>query len=97
MKLYKQVTTIVPHDWTWYLFAIYLCEVAMKNDNDLFVYMNPENNDSVEDVPGLNNLYKESTSKLIFDSYSFLAQSLVNIGKHWWICSFNNIYSQLFI
>ena len=54
----------------------------MKNDNALFVYMNPENNDSVEDVPGLNNLYKESTSKLIFDSYSFLAQSLVNIGKH---------------
>ena len=77
--------------------AIYLCEVAMKNDNALFVYINPENNDSVEDVPGLNNLYKESTSKLIFDSYSFLTQSLVDIGKYGWICSFNNIYSQLFI
>ena len=30
MKLYKQLTTIVPNDWNINLFAIYLCEVVMK-------------------------------------------------------------------
>ena len=41
----------------------------------------PEKDDSIDDISGLNTLYKESTSKLIFDSYSSLAQSFVNGGK----------------
>ena len=41
--------------------------------NVLFVSLNPEKNDSVEDISGINMLYKESTSKLIFDSYSSVA------------------------
>ena len=35
MKLYKQLTTIVPNDWNINLFAIYLCEVVMKQANTL--------------------------------------------------------------
>ena len=30
MKLYKQLTTIVPNDWNINVFAIYRCEVVMK-------------------------------------------------------------------
>ena len=63
MKLYKQLTTIVPNDWNINLFAIYLCEVVMKQ---AFIYLNPQKDDSIEDISGLNTLYKESTSKLIF-------------------------------
>ena len=82
MKLYKQLTTIVPNDWNINLLAIYLCEVVMKHANALFIYLSPEKDDSIEDISGLNLLYKESTSKLIFDSYSYLAQSLVNGWKY---------------
>ena len=92
MKLYNQLTMIVPNDWTCNLFAIYLCENMMKNDT-LFVYLKPEKDDSIGDIPGLDTLYKESTSKLIFDAYSSLTKSFVNGGKHRSMRSFNNIYS----
>ena len=82
MKLYNQLTMIVPNDWTCNLFAIYLCENVMKNDDTLFVYLKPEKDDSIGDIPGLNTLYKESTSKLIFDAYSSLAKLFVNGGKY---------------
>ena len=82
MKLYKQLTTIVPNDWNINLFAIYLCEVVMKQSNTLFIYLSPEKDDYLEDISGLKTLYKEPTSKLIFDSYSSLVQSFVNSGKH---------------
>ena len=82
VKLYKQLTTIVPNDWNINLFAICLCEVVMKQSNTLFIYLSPEKDDSIEDISGLNLLYKESTSKLIFDSYSSLAQSFVDGGKY---------------
>ena len=73
---------IVPNDWTCNLFVIYLCENVMKNNNTLFFYLNPEKDDSIGDIPGLNTLYKESISKLIFDAYSSLAKLFVNGGKH---------------
>ena len=91
------MTIIVPNNWTWNLFAIYLCENVMKNNDTLFFYLNPEKDNSIGDIPGLNTLYKDSTSKLIFDTYSSLAQWFVNGSKHRWIRSFNNIYSQLLI
>ena len=46
----------------------------MKQASALFIYLNPEKDDSIEDISGLNTLYKELTSKLIFDSYSSLVQ-----------------------
>jgi len=52
------------------------------NNNTLFVYLNHEKGDSIGDIPGLNTIYKEPTSKFIFDSYSSLVQSFVNSGKH---------------
>ena len=45
--------------------------------NDLFVYLNPEKDDSVEHISGINMLYKKSTSKLSVDSYSSLLDSFV--------------------
>ena len=54
----------------------------MKKGNALFIYLNPEKDDSVEDIYGIDMLYKESTSKLIFDSYSFLTHSFSNGGKN---------------
>ena len=52
----------------------------MKDRNTLFVYLNPKKDDYVEDIYGINMLYKESTSKLVFDSYSSLVQSFI-LGK----------------
>ena len=39
MKLYKQLTIIIPNDWNVNLFTIYLCEVVMKQANTLFIYL----------------------------------------------------------
>ena len=52
----------------------------MKKGNALFVYLNPKKHDSVENISGINMLYKESTSQLIFDSYRSLVRSFVNEG-----------------
>ena len=52
MKLYKQLTTIVPNDLNINLFAIYLCEVIMKQTNTLFIYLSPEKDDYIEDISG---------------------------------------------
>ena len=30
VKLYEELTTIVPHDWNSNLFALYMCEAVMK-------------------------------------------------------------------
>ena len=82
VKILKELTIIVPHDWNYNFFTLYLCEVVMKKGNASFIYLNPENDDSVEDIYGIDMLYKESTSKLIFDSYSFLTHSFSNGGKN---------------
>ena len=82
MKLYNQLTMIVPNNQTCNLFDIYLYENVIKNNNTLFVYLNPEKDDSIGYIPGLNTLYKESTSKLIFDAYSSSAKYFVNGGKY---------------
>ena len=86
IKLYKQLTTIVPNDYNFNLncnlFVIYLCEVIMKQANTLFIYLNLEKDDYIEDISGLNTFYKESTSKLIFKSYSFLTQSFSDGRKY---------------
>ena len=52
----------------------------MKNDDIYF--FKPEKDYYIGDIPELNALYKESTTKLIFDAYSSLAKSFVNGGKH---------------
>ena len=39
MKLFNQLTIVVPNDWTCNLFAIYLCENVMNNNNTLFIYL----------------------------------------------------------
>ena len=57
-KRFKELTTIVPHDWNSNLFALYLYEEVMKIGNALFVHINPETDDSVEDIPEINLLYK---------------------------------------
>ena len=53
----------------------------MKEANTFFIYLIPEKDDFKEEISGLNTLYKESTSKLSFYSYSSLTQSFVNGGK----------------
>ena len=54
----------------------------MKKGNILFVYLYPEKDDSVQNISGINMIYKYSTLKNISDSYNSLAQSFVNGGKN---------------
>ena len=54
----------------------------MKKGNALFVYLNPEKHDSVEDSSGINMLHNEPISKMMFDSYNFISQLFVNGGEN---------------
>ena len=64
------------------MFPFYLCEVVIQKRNDLRIYLDHEKNESVKDVSGINMLHKEPTLKLMFDSYSSLAQFYINGGKN---------------
>ena len=54
------------------------CQVKSQ----LIINLNPKKHDSVENISGIDIFYEDSTSKLIFDSYSSLAQSFVNCRKN---------------
>ena len=77
-----KLTTVVPRDWNSNLFALYLCEEVRKKRNDLIINLNPEKDDSIEDISGINILYKELTSKLCFDYYYSLVQLFITGGKN---------------
>ena len=54
----------------------------MQKGNDLRIYLDHEKNESVKDISGINMLHKDPTLKLMFDSYSSLAQLYINGGKN---------------
>ena len=80
--LFRSLTTLVPGDWTPKLYAIFLCDLALRQIMWLCIYLYIKHNNSIESINGINILYHENISKLKYDDNSSLALSFIKGGSN---------------
>ena len=78
---FKEVTTLVPLYWTPKLYAIFLCELALRQKIWLCIYLDVTHDNLIEPINGINVLYEENTSKLTYDTKNSLERSFVKRGS----------------
>ena len=78
---FKEVTTLVPLYWTPKLYAIFLCELALRQKIWLCIYLDVTHDNSIESINGINVLYEENISKSTYDTKISLACSFVKSGS----------------
>ena len=61
--LFKALTTLVPDDWTPKLYAIFLCDLALRQSMWVCIYLDIKHDNSIESINGVNVLYSENISK----------------------------------
>ena len=75
--LFRSLTTEVPESWTPKLYAIFLCDLALRQSMWLCIYLDVKHDNSIESINGINILYHENISKLKYDANSSLALSFI--------------------
>ena len=75
--LFKEVTILVPLFWTPKLYAIFLCDLALRQNVFVCIYLDATHDNSNESINGINILYEENISKLTYDTESSLTRSIV--------------------
>jgi len=80
--LFRSLTTDVPIDWTPKLYAIFLCDLALRQSMWLCIYLDVKHDNSIESINGINILYHENISKLKYDANSSLALSFIKGGSN---------------
>ena len=75
--LFRSLTTKVPGSWTPKLYAIFLCDLALRQSMWLCIYLDVKHDNSIESINGINILYHENISKLKYDANSSLALSFI--------------------
>ena len=55
--LFRSLTTTVPEDWTPKLYAIFLCDLALRQSMWLCIYLDVKHDNSIESINGINILY----------------------------------------
>ena len=75
--LFRSLTTLVPESWTPMLYAIFSCDLALRQRMWLCIYLDIKYDNSIESSNGINILYHENISKLKYDANSFLALSFI--------------------
>ena len=80
--LFKALTTLVPDDWTPKLYAIFLCDLALRQSMWVCIYLDIKHDNSIESINGVNVLYSENISKLKCDANSSLALSFIKGGSN---------------
>ena len=79
--LFRSLTTDVPESWTPKLYAIFLCDLALRQSMWLCIYLDVKHDNSIESINGINILYHENISKLRYDANSSLALSFIKGGS----------------
>jgi len=79
--LFRSLTTKVPESWTPKLYAIFLCDLALRQSMWLCIYLDVKHDNSIESINGINILYHENISKLKYDANSSLALSFIKGGS----------------
>ena len=81
-KKLMSLTTTVFNGWTPKLYAIFLCDLALRQSMWLCIYLDIKDDNSIESINGINVLYSENISKLKYDANSSLAHSFVKGGSN---------------
>ena len=79
--LFRSLKTTVPESWTPKLYAIFLCDSALRQSMWLCIYLDVKHDNSIESINGINILYHENISKLKYDANSSLALSSIKGGS----------------
>ena len=73
---------LVPESWTSKLYAIFLCDLALRQSMCQCIYLNIKHDKSIESINGVNVLYSENISKLKYDANISLALSFIKGGSN---------------
>ena len=80
--LFRTLTALVPETWTPKLYAIFLCDLALRQSMWICIYLDVKNDNSIESINGINILYPVDISKLKYDANSSLAISFIKGGTN---------------
>ena len=80
--LFRSLTTLVPESWALKLYAIILCDLALRQSIWLCIDLDIKHDNSIESINGINVLYHENISKLKYDANSTLALSFIKGGSN---------------
>ena len=80
--LFRSLTTTVPYGWTPKLYAVFVCDLALRQSMWLCIYLDVKHDNSIESINGINILYHENISKLRYDANSSLALSFIKGGSN---------------
>ena len=72
---------LVPESWTSKLYAIFLCDLALRQSMCQCIYLHITHDHSIESINGINVLYSQNIYKLTYDDNSYLARSFVKGGS----------------
>ena len=57
--LFRALTTLVAESWTPKLYAIFLCDLALRQRMWICIYLDIKHDNSIESINGINVLYSE--------------------------------------
>ena len=80
--LFRALTTLVPESWTPRLYAMFLCDSALRQSMWMCIYLDIKYENSIESINGINFLSSENISKLKYDANSSLALSFIKGGTN---------------
>ena len=75
--LFRALTTLISENRTPKLYAIFLCDLALRQSMWMRIYLHATHDNSIKSINGINVLYSENTSKITYDANSSLARSFV--------------------
>ena len=58
--LLNEVTTLVPLFWTLKLYTIFLCDLTLRQNMFLCIYLDVTHDNSIESINGINILYENT-------------------------------------
>ena len=80
--LFRTLTALVPETWTPKLYAIFLCDLALRQSMWICIYLDIKHDDSIESINGINVLYPVDISQLKYDANSSIALSFIKGGSN---------------
>ena len=75
--LFRALVTLFPESWTPKLYAIFLCDLVLRQSMWMRIYLDIKYDNSIGSINGISVLYPVNISKLKYDANSSLALSFI--------------------